>query len=129
MIVILNTYVMLALQYCRLGYTGKALSCLQSGERFTKKETCSNESLVKWHLAYIEYQVSMGDIDEAAKHFKEATSLAGDDPKSMVALPSRGRTEVKIALNRVIAEASYSMSLLSFEKVFLFSTSPQYGIF
>ncbi|RPA86582.1 hypothetical protein BJ508DRAFT_411252 [Ascobolus immersus RN42] len=114
--VILNTYCQLSLQYCRLGYTGKAEECLKSGEQFMTEESTSHEARVKWHLAYIELNVAVGNVEGATEHFKSATALAGPDPRAVVNLPNRGSREVKIALTRVVAEASYSMSLVAFEK-------------
>jgi len=54
----------LALQFLRLGYTGKAGLSLAKAEILITRQTVLTESKLKWHTAYAEYLFRIGNIDK-----------------------------------------------------------------
>ena len=54
----------LALQFLRLGYTGKAGLSLAKAEILISRQTVSTESKLRWHTAYAEYLFRTGNIDK-----------------------------------------------------------------
>lgn len=54
----------LALQFLRLGYTGKAGLSLAKSEILISRQTVSTESKLKWHTIYAEYLFRIGNVDK-----------------------------------------------------------------
>jgi separase len=52
---------MLALQYLRLGYSGKAGLTFAKVESLLQREDASTESKLQWHLGYAEYLLGLGN--------------------------------------------------------------------
>jgi separase len=51
----------LGLQFLRLGYTGKAGLCLAKAEAMIKRQPSSIEARLRWHMAYAEYLLGLGN--------------------------------------------------------------------
>lgn len=54
----------LALQFLRLGYTGKAGTFLAKAEALFKHQTPSVETNLRWHIAYAEYLARIGNTSK-----------------------------------------------------------------
>ncbi|KAI5808785.1 peptidase family C50-domain-containing protein [Peziza echinospora] len=105
----------LGTQYLRMGYSGKAGMALAKAMNWTEKEGVVDETKVQWHLAYTEYLVGIGNTQKAGEHYSAATQIVGDDTSIFEKRKNGSKLERRVALNRMIADASYVMSLLSFE--------------
>ena len=51
----------MSLQFLRLGYTGKAGLCSAKAERTIENQCVSTEARLRWHLAYAEYLLAIGN--------------------------------------------------------------------
>jgi separase len=51
----------LGLQFLHLGYTGKTGLCLAKAEALIERRTSSTEARLRWHMAYAEYLLGLGN--------------------------------------------------------------------
>jgi separase len=58
---LVGTLCALGSQFLLLGYTGKAGLCLAKAEALVERQTSSIEARLRWHIAYAEYLVGIGN--------------------------------------------------------------------
>jgi separase len=61
---LVDSLVALALQFLRLGYTGKAGLSLAKAELLVSRQKISTEANLRWHTAYAEYVFRIGNADK-----------------------------------------------------------------
>ena len=61
---LVDSLVALALQFLRLGYTGKAGLSLAKAELLKSRQKVSTEASLRWHTAYAEYLFRIGNADK-----------------------------------------------------------------
>jgi separase len=61
---LVDSLVALALQFLRLGYTGKAGLSLAKAELLINRQRISTEASLRWHTAYAEYVFRIGNADK-----------------------------------------------------------------
>ncbi|TLD33486.1 hypothetical protein PspLS_00322 [Pyricularia sp. CBS 133598] len=80
----------LALLYASTGRSSLAHKALEAGMKFTQeKEVVSRESIANFHLAFAEFQLFTGNLNEAEVHFKQAQKHATDTLNSPMARSQR----------------------------------------
>jgi separase len=57
----------LALQFLRLGYTGKAGMSLAKAETLVAHQALSTEAKLRWHIAYTEYLARLGNLSKGSE--------------------------------------------------------------
>lgn len=62
---LIKLHSILGLQYLRMGYSGKAGMMLAKASSWTEKDGVWEESRVRWHVAYTEYLVGIGNLEKA----------------------------------------------------------------
>lgn len=77
----------------------------------------SSTTVLQCHLAYSEYFINTNNLDKAEEHFAMASALVDDDEGLSGAKVSGAKIAKRVKINRIIADASHVMSLLTFEKV------------
>lgn len=73
-------------------------------------------TVLQCHLVYSEYFININNLEKAEEHFTIARALVDEDEELSSAKVSGARIAKRVKVNRVIADASYVMSLLAFEK-------------
>lgn len=76
----------------------------------------SSTTVLQCHLAYSEYFININNLEKAEEHFVTASALVNEDEELMGAKISGARIAKRVKINRIIADAAYIMSLLTFEK-------------
>ena len=61
---LVDSLVAVALQFLRLGYTGKAGLSLVKAELLVSRQKISTEATLRWHTAYAEYLFRIGNADK-----------------------------------------------------------------
>lgn len=109
---------LLGIQYLRLGYSGRAGIALAKAQALISKapSELSSTTVLQCHLAYTEYLVNIGNLEKAEEYFLSASSLVDEDEELMSAKISGAKIAKRVKMNRIIADAAYAMSLLTFEK-------------
>ncbi|KAI7921825.1 separin [Pyricularia oryzae] len=80
----------LALLYASTGRSSLAQKALDAGLKFTQeREVVSRESVANFHLAFAEFQLFTGNLNEAEVHFKQAQKHAADTSNSPMARSQR----------------------------------------
>lgn len=119
---LITTYTRIGLQYLRLGYSGKAgISMGKARSQLEKQDDITTTTRLEWHLAYIEYLVSIGNFDRGLQYFHAANVIASQDEGLTSAKASGAKIMKRVVVNRVIADAAYVTSLIAFEKVSVWS--------
>jgi separase len=111
--VIITLYASLALQYVRLGYTGKAGTLFAQGLKQMKDSEPSTATQLAWHLHYAEYFARISNIAKAKDHISQAGELYArqfSSPKKRIS--SAERAERVLAVGR----AGFVLSLIAFEE-------------
>jgi separase len=106
-------YAKLALQYLRLGYTGKAGTIFAQGLKQMKDSEPSASTQMLWHLSYAEYFARIGVISKAKSHVSQAGEVYSrhfNSPKKF--MNSSERAERVLAVGR----AGFVLSLIEFEE-------------
>ncbi|RPB27727.1 hypothetical protein L211DRAFT_834580 [Terfezia boudieri ATCC MYA-4762] len=106
---------LLGIQYLRMGYSGKAGMVLAKANSWIDKDGVWQETRVQWHVAYTEYLVGIGNIEKAKEHYDLATKIVNGETSIFEYRRIGSKLERRVVLNRMIADASYVMSLLCFE--------------
>lgn len=60
--------------------------------------------------------MNIGNLEKAEEYFLSASSLVNEDKELMSAKISGAKIAKRVKINRIIADAAYAMSLLTFEK-------------
>jgi len=109
----------MGLQYLRLGYSGKAGMSLGRAQAWLKKlgDDITTAIKLEWHLAYTEYLVGIGNLDQGLQYFDVAGQIASQDGDFEACKTSSSGSLKRVKVNRTIADAAYVSSLLAFEKV------------
>ncbi|KAL6712352.1 separin protein [Coniothyrium glycines] len=102
-----------ALQFLRLGYTGKSGLSLAKVEALTKKGTTSTEAVLQWHISYAEYLLAIGDSAKCASIIASAQAMAIADPQFMGLAKPTTSLSGRVRFNRILADATYVQSLLA----------------
>jgi separase len=76
----------------------------------------SSTTVLQFHLAYTEYLVNIGNLEKAEEYFLSASALVDEDEELISAKISGAKIAKRVKINRIIADAAYAMSLLTFEK-------------
>jgi separase len=110
---IIPLYASLAVQYLRLGYTGKAGTLFAQGLKQMKDSQPSTSTQLQWHLHYAEYYACINVLDKARQHMAEAGEIyirnfTGNGKR----INPAERTERVLAVGR----AGYVFSLIAFEE-------------
>jgi separase len=111
--VLIPLYASLAVQYLRLGYTGKAGTLFAQGLKKMQNSAPSTSIQLQWHIQYAEYFARIGVIAKA----KAEMSQAGE-----IYTKEFGTTKKRLDPNeralRILAvgRAGYVFSLISFEE-------------
>jgi separase len=111
--VIIPIYASLALQYVRLGYTGKAGTVFAQGLKQMKDSKPSTTTQLAWHLHYAEYYARISNIVKAKEHMCEAGEFYAREfssPKKRIS--SAERAERVLTVGR----AGFVLSLVAFEE-------------
>jgi separase len=58
---LISTLCNLGLQFLRLGYTGKSGLCFAKAEALIERQSSSTETRLRWHMAYAEYLLGLGN--------------------------------------------------------------------
>ncbi|KZM19656.1 Separase [Ascochyta rabiei] len=106
----------LALQFSRLGYSGKAGLSLAKAEILVNRQTVSTESKLKWHMAYAEYLFYIGNTDKCASTLSTAESIARTDDLFMDMSKTSATGSQRLRYNSILADACYVYSLLAASK-------------
>lgn len=115
---LITTHTRIGLQYLRLGYSGKAgISMGKARSHLEKQDDITTATRLEWHLAYVEYLVSIGNFDRGLQYFHAANAIASQDGELTSAKASGATVMKRVIVNRVIADAAYVTSLIAFEKV------------
>ncbi|KAH0612981.1 uncharacterized protein H6S33_009361 [Morchella sextelata] len=109
---------LLGIQYLRLGYSGRAGMALVKAQALISKALSglSSTTVLQFHLAYTEYLVNIGNLEKAEEYFLSASALVDEDEELISAKISGAKIAKRVKINRIIADAAYAMSLLTFEK-------------
>ncbi|EON63321.1 hypothetical protein W97_02548 [Coniosporium apollinis CBS 100218] len=105
----------LGLQYLRLGYSGKAGLALARAQNLLIDKEVSVEARLQWHLAYAEYLLRIGNTEKSKETLQTAEKLASQDAEIYRATQSSASLSSRIRYNRLLSDACYVQSLLSFE--------------
>jgi tetratricopeptide (TPR) repeat protein len=111
--IIIPLYASLAVQYLRLGYTGKAGTLFAQGLKQMQNSSASASTQMQWHIHYSEYYARIGVIAKAKTHISQAGEIytqAFSSPKK--------RIDPKERAQRVLAvgRAGYVLSVIAFEE-------------
>ncbi|KAI9851532.1 MAG: hypothetical protein M1824_002611 [Vezdaea acicularis] len=107
--------IQLALQYLRLGYSGRAGLILAKIEGSCKEPSQKDELRLRWDLAYAEYLISISNMEKRDESLESASRSvaqlyeAGNRKTLSSTLHDRARA------NEMVAEMSYLYSLSAFE--------------
>ncbi|CUS09257.1 unnamed protein product [Tuber aestivum] len=109
---------MMGLQYLRLGYSGRSGMTMAKAQALMKKDRAnvSTVTILQWHIAYTEYLVNIGNLERAEECLEAASNILEEDQDLTNARMSGARIAKRVKINRIIADAAYAMSLLTFEK-------------
>ncbi|PWW75361.1 hypothetical protein C7212DRAFT_358438 [Tuber magnatum] len=109
---------LMGLQYLRLGYSGRSGMTMAKAQALMKKDRAnvSTVTVLQWHIAYTEYLVNIGNLEKAEEYLEAASSILEEDEDLTDARMSGTRIAKRVKINRIIADAAYVMSLLTFEK-------------
>lgn len=110
---------LMGLQYLRLGYSGRSGMTMAKAQALVKKYQASVSAItiLQWHIAYTEYLVNIGNLEKAEEYLEAASNIFEEDQDLNSARMSGARIAKRVRINRIIADAAYVMSLLTFEKV------------
>lgn len=122
----------LGLQLLRLGYSGKAGLAFAKAEILASNGAASTEARLRWHLAYAEYMLIIGNtkkryvgpvpfFDASLTSTSESTlaaaeALAKSDPEFMDLAKSSTTLSGRMTFYRVVTDACYVSSLLCSSK-------------
>ncbi|XPS94157.1 Separase [Ascochyta lentis] len=106
----------LALQFLRLGYSGKAGLSLAKAEILVKRQTTSTEAKLKWHTAYAEYLFCIGNTEKCATTLSVAESIVRNDDSFMDMSKNSATGSQRLRYNSILANACYVYSLLAASK-------------
>ncbi|KAF1958587.1 hypothetical protein CC80DRAFT_490435 [Byssothecium circinans] len=107
-----STLCTLGLQFLRLGYSGKAGLAFAKAEMMITGKTTSTEAKLKWHLAYAEYLLTIGNAVKSGNILSAAQAVALDDQEFMDLSKSSTTLPGRLRFNRILADACYVSSLL-----------------
>ncbi|KAG0639234.1 peptidase family C50-domain-containing protein [Tuber brumale] len=109
---------LIGLHYLRLGYSGRSGMTMAKAQALMKKDQAnvSTVTILQWHMAYTEYLVNIGNLEKAEEYLEAASNILEGDQDLNYARMSGARIAKRVKLNRIIADAAYVMSLLTFEK-------------
>ncbi|KAG0138703.1 peptidase family C50-domain-containing protein [Tuber indicum] len=109
---------LIGLHYLRLGYSGRSGMTMAKAQALMKKDqaSVSTVTILQWHMAYTEYLVNIGNLEKAEEYLNAASHILEEDQDLHYARMSGARIAKRVKLNRIIADAAYVMSLLTFEK-------------
>ncbi|KAF2132365.1 hypothetical protein P153DRAFT_335207 [Dothidotthia symphoricarpi CBS 119687] len=110
---LLSTTCSLALQYLRLGYTGKAGHAFVKAEALLGHKSISTEASLAWHLSYAEYLARIGNITKCTNILSTAQSIAQADSTFMDLAKPSTTLSGRLRFNRILADACYVYSLLA----------------
>ncbi|KAF2270815.1 hypothetical protein CC78DRAFT_610875 [Lojkania enalia] len=110
LVIVLST---LALQYLRLGYSGKAGLALAKAEPLASRNTITTEAKLQWHLSYAEYLVKIGNTRKCETTLAAAESISREDSEFMNLAKSSATLSSRVRFNRILADACYVYSLWS----------------
>ncbi|KZF25059.1 hypothetical protein L228DRAFT_280329 [Xylona heveae TC161] len=103
----------LGLQFLHLGYSDKAGSTLAKAQAHVKNGSSDAFSSMRWHLAYAEYILELGNVEKCGEMLESAGSLFRTDDSEQT-IPKPSSLEERIKFNRLIADASLVCSLQCF---------------
>lgn len=122
----------LALQFLRLGYSGKAGLSLAKAEILINRQTVSTEPKLIWHMSYAEYLFRIGNTDKwydsvhayeklpanltSASILAAAECVARADTSFMDLAKSSATVSQRLRYNSILANACYVYSLLMASK-------------
>ncbi|KAJ9643515.1 separin protein [Coniosporium tulheliwenetii] len=112
---LVETLSRLGLQYLRLGYSGKAGLALAKAQNLLTEKELSTETRLQWHLAYAEYLLRIGNAEKCTETLQTAEELASHDAEVLRATQPSATLSSRIGYNRLLSDACYIQSLLSFE--------------
>ncbi|KAF1947348.1 hypothetical protein EJ02DRAFT_430161 [Clathrospora elynae] len=110
---LVTTLCTLGLQFLRLGYTGKAGLSLAKAEASIERHTVSTEAKLRWHMAYAEYLLGIGNHTKSATMMTAAQAMALTDRQFMDLAKPTTTLSGRLRFNRILADASYILSLLA----------------
>ncbi|KAF2110037.1 cell division-associated protein-like protein [Lophiotrema nucula] len=105
----------LALQYLRLGYSGKAGLTFVQAESFMSTKATTTEAKIQWYLGYAEYLLKIGSIAKTEMILAEVERLVQGDPHFMKLANPFSTLSSRVRFNRVLADATYVYSLLALQ--------------
>ncbi|BFZ60702.1 separin protein [Saitoella coloradoensis] len=105
----------LGLQYCRLGYTGKAGMVFAKSQSYVKEAKCSASAMIAWELAYCEYLVLIGNVDKSREHYRAAGALAENLADLEDGVHGKLKAQRKTMRIYLTANAAYTLSRVLFE--------------
>lgn len=108
---LVNALCDLALQFLRLGYTGKAGLSFAKAEHLMEK--ASTESKLGWYIGHAEYLLAIGNSDKCSASMSTAQSIALADSQFMGLAKSTTTLSGRVRFNTILANASYVQSLLA----------------
>lgn len=110
---IIRAYSALALQYLRLGYTGKAGIVFAQALKHMKDTEPSTSIQILWHLSYAEYYARIGSVPKAKYHICQA----GEVYARITGGPKK-RISANEKAERILAvgKAGFVLSLVAFEE-------------
>ncbi|ORY08698.1 peptidase family C50-domain-containing protein [Clohesyomyces aquaticus] len=106
----------LGLHSLRLGYSGKAGMAFAKAETVMAGPSISTDARLQWHLAYAEYLLKIGNFTKCETTLSTAKSIAIDDLEFMSLAKSSATLSGRVRFNKILADACYVHSLLSFTK-------------
>jgi separase len=106
-------YASLALQYLRLGYTGKAGALFAQGLKQMKDFEPSTSTQIFWHLNYSEYFSRMGVISKAKYHVSQAGEIYTRSFNNSKKLIDPSEKAERIL---AVGQAGFVLSLIAFEE-------------
>ncbi|KAI8938024.1 hypothetical protein NX059_005698 [Plenodomus lindquistii] len=103
----------LALQFLRLGYTGRAGISFAKAEPLFENQNVSTVSKLRWFIAYSEYLLVIGNRAKCAMTMAKAQSIALSDSYFMDLSKTTTTLSGRVIFNTVLANAAYVQSLLA----------------
>ncbi|KAF2856987.1 cell division-associated protein-like protein [Plenodomus tracheiphilus IPT5] len=109
----INAWCDLALQFLRLGYTGKAGMSFAKAESLVQNQSASTESKLRYHIGYAEYLLAIGNSAKCAASMSSAQAIALADRQFMGLARPTTTLSGRVRFNTILANASYVQSLLA----------------
>ncbi|KAI9675787.1 MAG: hypothetical protein M1829_003212 [Trizodia sp. TS-e1964] len=113
---VVKTLSSLALQYLKLGYSGKAALQLAKAKPFVQEEGFPADARLIWQIAYAQYFLDIGNLEQCETFLTTAQSIAQGDSNLIKNATGSSTITGRSKLNRLIADASHICSQLAFEK-------------